>query len=223
MKSTALDAAAHSARQMVRRGLKGALATRDAVTGAPYTSMVLVATDVSGAPLTLISTLARHTQNLAVSADAGLLIDTSNAAGDAESGGRISLMGQLIPVDPEMARARFLARHPAAVDYADFTDFGFYRFAIASGHFIEGFGRIVPLQSDVLVLKPQHIAGFDGPTLASAITRLQQRWPNVSGLDPEGVDLRFEGRSERLPFPALAISTDAALDAAANCLKSNET
>jgi heme iron utilization protein len=218
MGSTGLETAAHAARQMVRRGLKGALATRDAATGAPYTSMVLLATDGSGAPLTLISTLARHTRNLAASADASLLIDVSNAAGDAESGGRISLMGRFNPVQPELARERFLARHPAAAGYADFADFAFYRFQIDSGHFIEGFGRIVPLAGETLILRQAALVGCSGSDLEQATAELQKRWPFVSGLDLEGVDLRFEGRSDRLAFPALVTSAHAARDAAANCL-----
>jgi Pyridoxamine 5'-phosphate oxidase len=218
MASTALESAAHAARQMIRRGLKGALATRDAATGAPYTSMVLLATELFGAPLTLISTLARHTRNLAASADASLLIDVSNAAGDAESGGRISLMGQFNQVDPQHARVRFLDRHPAATGYADFADFAFYRFEITSGHFIEGFGRIVPLARETLKLGPDEFAGFAGPGLERAVADLQKRWPFISGLDPEGVDLRFAGRSDRLAFPVTAISAEAARDAAANCL-----
>ena len=217
MISEAASATAASARHMVRLALKGALATTDAATGAPYTSMVLLATDVGGAPLTLISTLARHTKNLLAKPTASLMIDLSNPAGDAESGGRLTLMGTFVPVLPDQSRARFLARHPAATAYADFADFAFYRFEIASAQMIEGFGRIVPLTGSAL-LPPPHDAPDFATTEARYLTDLRRQWPAVSGLDPEGVDLRHVGHSGRHNFPSPVNTTEAAYRAAAKYL-----
>jgi heme iron utilization protein len=214
---TPQDAVAAAARQLIRRGLKGALATLDATTHKPYTSMVLLGTDCGGAPVTLISTLARHTHNLVASTDASLMIDASNAAGDAESGGRITLIGRFISVSPRAARQRFLARHPAASGYADFADFSFYRFELASAHFIEGFGRIVPMAGAALQMPSFDVDAFAAGE-ASALAQLQSRWPFASGLDPEGVDLRFPGGSDRLTFAAFAPTVGHASQAAANCL-----
>ena len=212
-----MSTAAATARTMIRLALKGALATRDAATGAPYASMILLATAIDGAPLTLISTLARHTQNLRASAGASLLIDTSNAAGDATSGGRISMMGRLTPDGTPAARARFLARHPSAAGYADFADFSFWRMDLDSAHMIEGFGRIVPLPGDALRPSGVDVAAFaaNEPTL---LRTLQQRWPAVSGLDPDGVDLIDGGATRRLSFDATQPSAEMAAVAAANCL-----
>ena len=206
-----------SARHMVRRALKGALATLDAETGAPYASMVILATDVSGAPLTLISTLARHTRNLTASSAASILIDTSNALGDAESGGRISLMGKLVPTSDVNARTRFLARHVSAAGYADFADFGFYRFEIASAHFIESFGRIVPLPASALGAPNSDLAAF-AKAEPKLVTELQRHWPFVTGFDSEGVDVLANHQSIRLPFAGAATTPDEAKTAAANCL-----
>ena len=216
MSETAAEPAI-SARHMVRRGLKGALATVDAATGAPYSSMILLATDIGGAPLTLISTLARHTRNLAANPVASLMIDLSNAAGDAESGGRITLAGRLTPVAKEVAKVRFLARHPASAGYADFADFAFYRLEIDTAHMIEGFGRIVTLPAAALAPPPFEPANFADQE-PYALVEIRRRWPHVSGLDPEGADLRYESQSDRLRFPHTVTTVEAAARAAANCL-----
>ena len=202
---------------MIRSALKGALATRDAATGAPYASMILLATGLDGAPLTLMSSLARHTQNLRAAPDASILIDTSNAAGDVHSGGRISLMGQVAPDNSPATRARFLARHPSARGYANFADFSFWRMDVASAHMIEGFGRIVPLSGESLRPAGVDIAAF---TTAEPghLRSLQQRWPAVTGFDPDGVDLVEAGSRHRLAFDATAVTAEIASTAAANCL-----
>src|SRR4051794_39690014 len=90
---------AWKARQMVRQAFKGALATHDAASGAPYASLVLLATTLRGAPVTIVSQLARHTKNLLASPRASILIDTSDVKGDATTGGRVSLMG-VVKQDP---------------------------------------------------------------------------------------------------------------------------
>jgi heme iron utilization protein len=208
---------AAGARYMVRCGLKGALATADFETGTPYASMILLATETGGAPVTLISTLARHTRNLHANPAASLMIDTSNPAGDAESGGRITLTGRLVPTSAPSARARFLARHEAAAAYADFADFAIYRLDITSAHLIEGFGRIISLPATALTMPHHDAANFLAHEIA-AVAQLRRRWPAVTGLDPEGVDLRFSAKSERLDFGVCAQSTDVALAAAAKCL-----
>lgn len=133
------------AKQLIREATKAALGTLQADDKAPYVSMVLMATDASGAPILLLSRLARHTKNLEADNRVSLLIDATDGLGDPVTGARLSLTGQISPAaDPE-ARARFLARHPGAAGYADFADFAFYRIEVASGHLIEGFGRIVDI------------------------------------------------------------------------------
>jgi heme iron utilization protein len=211
------DAAAPTARHMVRSALKGTLATLDAETGAPYASMIVLATSPDGAPITLLSTLARHTQNLHKSPAASILIDTSNARGDATTGGRITLMGTLIPEHSRSARGRFLARHPAAAQYVDFADFAFFRLDIVSAHLIEGFGRIVPLAGSAL-----RVGGCDFDAFARAehalLDALKSTWPSVTGFDCEGVDYAEGDHAGRLRFARPALSAEAAHAAAAICL-----
>ena len=211
------DATARSARVMVRAALKAALATADASSHTPYASMILLATTLEGEPLTLISSLARHTRNLGQTAFASILVDTSNAAGDATTGGRISLMGRFTEDKSQASRARFLARHPAASGYADFADFTFYRMTIESAHFIEGFGRIVPLPGPTLYARIDDPAGFAAAE-PGFLANLRQRWPFVTGFDAEGVDLIVNGHGERVPFDRPATDAAIAHAAASICL-----
>lgn len=210
---------------MVRAALKGSLASALKPTGHPYASLLLTATEPDGAPIFLISKLALHTKNLSGDARASLLIDGTGTDADPMAGGRITLIGEAHPTTSATARRRFLARHPAAEGYADFPDFSFYAFDIASAHFIGGFGRIVDLKRDELLIdvagaealieREADITSHMNEDHADAIelyaTRLLGapcRWHvsdmtgawRMSGIDPQGCDLVLGSRALRLPF-----------------------
>ena len=223
------------ARAMVRRSLKGALGTLDQTSGAPYVSMVGVATDTAGQPILLLSTLARHTANLAADPRASLLLDHTDASGDPVSGQRLTLTGRLEPACDASVRRRYLARHPSAAVYADFADFSFWRLEIQSGHSIAGFGRIQQMRGKDLRLEPDGLGPFSAgeATLvddwnAAMPVRLQRlvaslppaadvavgqdagpcphdSW-TITGVDPEGVDLRAGTATSRLSFPGRIVA-----------------
>jgi putative heme iron utilization protein len=120
--------------------------------------------------------------------------------------------------DEPRIRRRFLARHPKSELYAGFGDFAFWRMTVASAHLNGGFARAADLAAaDVLT----DLAGADELIAAedSAIehmnadhaeavrlyaTRLageeDGRW-QVTGLDPDGLDLVAGDRTARIPFP----------------------
>ncbi|MEO1198323.1 MAG: DUF2470 domain-containing protein [Pseudomonadota bacterium] len=206
---------------LLRTGLVGCLATCRPHDGAPFASLVTLASDSDGAPLALISTLAVHTQNLLQDSAASILIDRRRD-GDPLTQARVSLVGQMRKTEAPSARQRFLAHHPSAALYADFPDFGMYRFEMASAHLVAGFGRIVDLTpSDVLTdltdaepliaaeadiiahmnedhrdacdLYAQALAGRDGVGFRCA------------GVDPSGMTLVREahggGDAVHIPFP----------------------
>ncbi len=139
------------ARSLLRTGGAASLATLEA-DGVPFASYVVTAPAVNGAPLTLISRLARHTANLARDPRASLLFVRQPQAGsESMTAERLTVTGRCLPdTDPE-ARRLFLARHPDAELYAGFADFSLYRFEIAAGHLVAGFGRIVDLTPDELL------------------------------------------------------------------------
>jgi len=107
---------------------------------------VATAVDAQGRPLLLISRLAEHTKNLADRPEASiLLLDTSDPSASPLAQGRVTLLGACRPVPAEETaecRRLFLAAHPDSAQYADFSDFAFYRLEPAQLRYVGGFGRM---------------------------------------------------------------------------------
>ncbi len=104
-----------------------------------------MATTPAGEPILLLSAspCTRRT-SLPIAAASLLLVAPGGEGGDPLAGARLTLTGRVAGPDNDPAlRRRFLARHEEAAGYADFADFGFYRFAVEGGHLVAGFGRIV--------------------------------------------------------------------------------
>jgi len=217
---------AEVSRAMMRGALKGYLATIDRRSGHPYASLVTVATEPDGRPLFLISNLALHTQNLEYDPRASLIVDETGVSGDPLAGGRVTFIGKVLPTASTTARRRFLARHPAAEMYVAFADFGFFAMEISRAHYIGGFGRIVDLEADELLID---IAGAEKLIEAEAgiVSHMNEDHSDaielyarrtagaqgvgscrMAGIDPDGMDLINGDRGLRIGFPA-RISTPA--------------
>lgn len=237
MNDTTAPSTAHLARRHLRTTPKASLGTIDRATGAPYVSMVTIATDVDGCPILLLSGLARHTANLQADDRASLLLDSTDAMGDPTSGTRLTVVGRLAPSPHPHVRARYLSRHPEATMTADFADFAFWRMEIGSAHLIAGFGRIHTLGKEEVRLAGaavDAIARDQGPLLAEydtlplarrrdllqraleqapspgAAPRTEvptQEW-RPTGIDPEGLDVRAGSSTRRLSFDTLLVSAD---------------
>src|SRR6266851_1806244 len=168
-------------------------------------------------PLLLLSDLAEHSKNLKRDSRASLLFDGTAGRDDPLTGPRVTVLGEAKPVaDPRLV-ARFTARHPSAAAYAGFADFRLYRLEIARAHLVAGFGRIHAIAADAL-LSPaapalaegesdilQHMNEDDGEAIELYATRLAGAsgggW-RMTGIDPDGIDLRRGGAAVRLDFPA---------------------
>lgn len=120
--------------------------------GGPFASFVNTAPAQDGSPLLLLSDLAAHSRNLARDPRASLLLVRHPEPDSASMAAvRLTLKGHVSRHDNPEFRARFLAECPDAERYAAFADFAIYRFTIASGHLVAGFGRIVTIPgSDLL-------------------------------------------------------------------------
>jgi putative heme iron utilization protein len=205
------------ARMMVRTAQKAALGTLLQPSGHPYASLLLVATEPDGSPVLLISKLALHTKNLEADPRATLLIDATGLEADPLSGARITLIGEARRTTSATARRRYLARHPVSAGYADFPDFSFYKFDIASAHYIGGFGRIVDIQrSDLLIdtagaealieaeagivehMNDDHVDAIE--LYATKLLGAASGAWRMTGIDPEGCDLVAGAHALRLPF-----------------------
>ncbi|CBS88139.1 HugZ family protein [Azospirillum lipoferum] len=223
-------APASSARRLMRACDRAALATAqrpDGVGGAdagstdkggwPYPSLVLVAFDHDGSPLLLLSTLADHTRNLLADGRVGLLFDGTAGLAQPLTGARLSVLGRAERSDDPAHRARYLRRHPDAAFYAGFADFAIYRVTVERAHLVAGFGRIHWLSAadlDLPASAPALAAGeadlLDrlngegyGPRLAPSTDGNGagdgEGW-SLTGVDPEGCDLRRGGYVARVDF-----------------------
>jgi putative heme iron utilization protein len=224
--------AADTARQLLRSLDKGSLATSLATSGGPrpYASLVLVATAPDGAPLLLISALAQHTMNIAANPEVALLLDGTQGLDEPLTGPRVTVLGRAAVAEDPTLRARFLARHPSAALYADFADFRLYRIAVERAHLVAGFGRIdwvaaadlLPPWIGALAAAEPALLRRLNETEAAAIAvgagvllgLAGDGW-RLTGIDPEGADLRRGGAVARLPFAAPVGDAEEALAAVA--------
>lgn len=184
--------------------------------GAPYASLVPLATDHDGRPILLISDLADHTKNVKADDRVSMLLNGSEGHEDPLAGARLTLQGRLSrSQDPAELRRRYLARHPSASLYADFGDFGFYRLDIEKAHLVAGFGRIHWIDGEkLLVDPPAELVASDADVIAHMnedhndavqlyANRLLDRdgdsWI-MTGVDVEGADLRMKDQVARISF-----------------------
>ena len=135
-----------------------ALATIEPAGGWPYSSLVSVASTADGALLILVSRLSVHTQALARDPRCSLLLADAGR-GDPLAHPRLTVFGRAVFLDRDTeehrrARHRFLARHPQAERYADFSDFSFARIQTERALLNAGFGRASELAASDLLPGP---------------------------------------------------------------------
>ena len=208
------------ARRLIRAAERATLATalaRAEAPGWPYASLVLVACRPDGSPLLLLSDLADHSKNVAADPRVSLLFDGTAGLAEPLAGPRVTLLGRAEETRHAADRARYLARHPSAQAYAGFKDFRLYWVEVTRGHLVAGFGRIHWLETSeilynaaaaaALAAREADILAHMNRDHAAAIALYAKRllgldgagWV-MTGIDPEGIDLRAGGRVARLAF-----------------------
>ena len=209
---------AAEARALMRRARAAMLSTAlKSGDGWPYGSLISVAFDSDLSPLMLFSTLSDHTRNLAVDSRASLLFEETSRLKNPQTGPRVSVLGRITKTSDERHRRRFLALHPEAALYAGFDDFGFFRMKIERVHFVGGFAKaawfkapdiVSDAKAAVAVAKAEpgvlahmnadHAQAVDHYANA-LLGRAGSGW-RMTGIDPDGFDLRLGGRTARLEF-----------------------
>ena len=213
-----------AARRLVRGRGHAALGT--SLAGQPFVSLVAVGCDHDASPLLLLSDLAQHTRNLIAEPAVSLLFEDTAGQADPLAGPRLTLLGRAERCDGPRAAARFAARHPASGSYAGFADFRLYRVSIERGHLVAGFGRIAWIEAAELrfgadagalaAAEPEIIEHMNRDH-AEAVELYAQRllgrpaagW-RMTGIDPEGIDLRCGAETARFDFPAPVLNPAAA-------------
>lgn len=208
------------ARRVMRGAGTAVLSTVDRETGAPYGSLVLSACLHDATPVVLVSALAEHTRNAMENPAASILFDGTAGLEEPLTGPRVTAVGRLEPTGDAAARARFLARHPGAEDYADFADFGFWHLAVERVHLVAGFGKIAWIDAAETLLDTsdaaelaageagivEHMNADHADALQVYVEHRHGRreaegggW-EMTGIDPEGIDLRRGGTWRRIDF-----------------------
>jgi hypothetical protein len=203
-------------RRLMRRCQRVGLGTVEH-DGAPYVSLAMVALDHDASPLLYLSDLADHTKNLKGDPRVSLLFDGTLDQAVPLAGERATVQGRIERVADERLLARYVARHPDAAAYAGFRDFNLYRVTANRAHLVAGFGRIHWVAAaDVLVdggawgdlaAREASIVAHMNEDHGDAIQLYAQAllgraggdW-RMSGLDPDGFDLRRGAETARLSF-----------------------
>ncbi len=227
---------AETCRRLLRSVDRASLATSMADGSGPYASLVLIAATPVGEPLMLLSDLADHTRNFQADPRVSLMIDGTAGLDDPLTGARATLQGRIEKVEDDLLRTRYVRRHPSARFYAGFRDFNLYRIVPERAHLVAGFGRIHWVEAaEGLLYKgsTETLAAAEAEILAhmnadhlDAIglyaNRLLRRdgvgW-FMTGVDPEGCDLRRQGAVARLDFDRAAGDSEAVRRELVGCVK----
>jgi len=210
----------HAARALLRGAGTAVLATRlggEPLSGWPYASLVLVASDMDGAPLLLLSDLAEHTKNIRLDARASLLIDGTAGRDDPLTGSRVTLLGRLDETDDPGLLERFCRRHPSTTIYRDFKDFHLFRLRIEQAHRVAGFGdihwidaadlllpadssaRLIDAEDEIVRHMNEDHRAAVGLIAAQTAGTAGSKW-TMTGIDPEGADFSCDGHFARATF-----------------------
>jgi len=134
-----------------------ALAVIEPESGTPGISRIALGLDPDGLPLTLISTLAQHTGALRANPAAALMVGEPGPKGDPLTYPRLMIRVRASFADRAASgygrlRKHWLATHPKATLYIDFTDFSLVTLRPVSALLNAGFGKAFRLTADDLRL-----------------------------------------------------------------------
>lgn len=202
------------ARRFVRAQSQGVLSTLSArIEGFPFGSVAPYALDHAGRPLLLISTLAEHTRNIDADARVSLIVQPFST--DMQVAGRVTLLGHARRLaDKAAAGVRYLRYHPQAASYFAMHDFHFYRIDPVRVRYIGGFGRIHWIEPEAYLGGESALAAQEDGILAHMnadhadnlrdccrhVHGVAADQVTMIGIDPDGFDLRADGRVLRFDF-----------------------
>jgi heme iron utilization protein len=221
------EAVGRDCRTLLRATDQATLATIEHTnTQQPYASLVMIACRYDAMPVFLLSDLAEHTQNIKANQHVSLLIDGTAGLDNPLTGARVTLQGNITKSDTAADRQRFVNRHPSAADYVDFGDFSIYTFALKHAHLVAGFGRIHWVEDTHIRFDPTNAKALadaepdilahmnadhsDAVTLYAHLANAEPGSWVMTGIDPEGLDLRSGGRVTRLNFEKSISDADSA-------------
>ncbi len=133
------DSPAWQARKLLRSARAATLAT--ATDGQPFASLVTPACAGDLSVLVFLSQLSEHTRHLRDEPRCAIMVTGQPTSANPQTAPRVTVTG-IAEIEPDPAfKARWLAIHPYAQLYAEFTDFALYRIRPLAGSLIGGFAR----------------------------------------------------------------------------------
>jgi putative heme iron utilization protein len=146
------DAPAWAARKLLRAGRVGTLAS--SLAGQPFASLVTPACAPDLGVLLLLSSLSEHTRHLRAEPRCSVLVVGPATGANPQTAPRVTITGLAEVVDDAGLKARYLAVHPYASLYAEFSDFALWRVQPMGGLFVGGFARAARLRPADLTPDP---------------------------------------------------------------------
>ena len=201
------------ARKLVRRYSGGVLATQSLkFPGYPYASSLPFCCDQRGRVVVLISHLAEHTQNADHDPKGGFLV--SPLTRDLQEQARVSMIGDIAPIDGAAESARYLRYFSEAEQYLQIGGFRFFRLEPRSMRYIAGFGSIhtIAAESYLAPAYPiadaeadviEHMNNDHASTLRDYCRYIHGKTPvsaKMIGIDCDGFDVRADKEIFRFEF-----------------------
>jgi putative heme iron utilization protein len=202
------------ARKLLRAARSGALATV-ADGGQPLASLVTHACAPDLSVLLLLSNLSEHTRHLRADPRCSILACGTAEGTNPQTAPRVTVTGIAEVADDDAAlKARFLAVHPYAAQYAGFGDFHLWRLRPLGALFVGGFARAVRLRQAELGPDPSAVAAIaaaeagiighcnsDHPDALAAIAGEVGDW-RMAAVDADGTDLEASEHVLRIHWSA---------------------
>ncbi|MBO9491518.1 DUF2470 domain-containing protein [Endozoicomonas sp. G2_1] len=144
--------ALYEAKQLLRSNGVGVISTHsNNLKGYPFGSVSPYLCDSDGSLYFYISDIAQHAKNLTINEKMSITIFNQADAGDQNTEGRITIVGDAVPVTSEQQDAiieKYVRLYPAAESYKQAHDFKMWRLTAKRVRYIGGFGKIFWLEKD---------------------------------------------------------------------------
>lgn len=211
-----MSALGGEARRLARSQKSAVLSTlSQRLTGYPFGSVAPYVLDHAGRPVLLISDLAEHTRNLQADPRCSLIVQPYSD--DMQATGRVTIVGRAERLPQKDALGpRYLRHHPQSEGYFAMHDFAFWRIEPLRIRYIGGFGRIHWIEADAYLLPEGPLAAQEADILAHMnadhvhnlvaycrhVYGVEVEEAAMIGIDPDGFDLKADGRMLRFDFPS---------------------
>lgn len=193
----------------------------------PMASVTPYVLDNLGNPVVLISDIAEHTKNANKSQKASLFIRQSGRKLQAQTGWRLTVIGDLRQLKGEEAdniAERYYKVWPEAVNFHKIHDFNFWQLSAKKLRFIKGPGKISWVSADSLFtpnpfphdaeqsviehMNKDHVGALKTYLQQQGIATDKDENPAMTSLNQYGFSVRYDNGLYFVPFPELVRNSE---------------